>query len=145
MCGWTSADPKRLSGLIEDALNSSSHAPASPRGVGRKDSGQQKPLLVPDATREKVRERILVGLQKNSHLSSSQHDLAQIAAECEDTCYSKSKSKYAPSPSDVHPSSRATRASVLHPFWCQLYITDSDACPWGSCGRLCRIPLRKLC
>ena len=79
--------------MIEDALNSSSHAPASPRGVNRKDSGQQKPLLVPESTREKVRERILAGLQKNCHLSSSQHDLAQVAAECEDTCYSNSKSK----------------------------------------------------
>lgn len=79
--------------MIEDALNSSSHAPASPRAVTRKDSGQQKPLLVPDSTREKVRERILAGLQTNSYLSSLQHDLAQIAAECEDTCYSNSKSK----------------------------------------------------
>ena len=90
--------------MIEDALNSSAHAPASPRGVARKDSAQQKPLLVPGTTREKVRERILAGLQKNSHLSASQHDLAQIAAECEDTCYSNSKSKYALSPSDLHPS-----------------------------------------
>ena len=90
---WTFADPKRLSGMIEEALYSSSHAPASPRGVARKDSGQQKAVIVPESTREKVRERILTGLQKNCHLSSSQHDLAQIAAECEDTCYSNSKSK----------------------------------------------------
>ena len=79
--------------MIEDALNSSAHAPASPRGAARKDSGQPKPLLVPDATREKVRERILAGLRKNGHLSISQHNLAQVAAECEDTCYSSSKSK----------------------------------------------------
>ena len=79
--------------MIEEALYSSSHAPALPRGVARKDSGQQKAIIVPESTREKVRERILTGLQKNCHLSSSQHDLAQIAAECEDTCYSNSKSK----------------------------------------------------
>jgi len=89
----TSADPKRLSGMIEDALNSNSHAPASPRGMNRKDPKQQKPMLVPDSTRTKVRERIVAGLQKNEHLSISQHDLAQIAAECEKTCYSNSKSK----------------------------------------------------
>ena len=89
------ADPKRLSGMIEDALNGSSVAPASPRSIGRRDSGQ-KPLLVPDSTREKVRERILAALKRNVHLSSSKHDLAQIAADCEGTCYSSSKSKYAP-------------------------------------------------
>ena len=88
------ADPKRLSGMIEDALNGSSVAPASPRSISRRDLGQ-KPLLVPDSTREKVRERILAGLERNEHLSSSKHDLAQIAAECESTCYSSSKSKYA--------------------------------------------------
>lgn len=92
------ADPKRLSGMIEDALNGNSQAPASPRGIAKRDLGQQKPLLVPDSTREKVRERILAGLQKNGHLSSSRHDLDRIAADCEDTCYSNSKSKYASNP-----------------------------------------------
>ena len=38
------ADPKRLSGMIEDALNGSSVAPASPRSISRRDLGQ-KPLL----------------------------------------------------------------------------------------------------
>ena len=87
------ADPKRLSGMIEDALNSSSQVPASPRSIARSDSGQRKPLLVPDSTRSKVRERILAGLQKNGQLGASQHSLEQIAAECEGTCYSNSKSK----------------------------------------------------
>lgn len=124
MCSCARADPKRLSGLIEDALNSSAHAPASPRGASRKDSGQQKPLLVPGATREKVRERILAGLQKNGHLSSSQHDLAQIAAECEDTCYSNSKSKYALSQSERHLSSRAIGASALNALQRQLLSSE---------------------
>ena len=79
--------------MIEDALNSSPQVPASPRSIARFDSGQRKPLLVPDSTRSKVCERILAGLQRNGQLSASQQNLEQIAAECENTCYSNSKSK----------------------------------------------------